>query len=179
MNNENLFPALMLLVCLYRPQAPSHKQVSTETAENRAPPSDQGSVSTINSGCEGRKTVSNSSADSTSECLDTAGSDLDKVSFTPGHARSFSEPPYSNRSQSSSQLSRISGYSTGHSFSSSLEGRSSRRYHKSGIAYRVAYRISSFFISFFFFMFWRESHLHISFVALSWFIFLLPLFDMC
>ncbi|XP_067057444.1 EEIG family member 2-like isoform X2 [Acropora muricata] len=91
------------------PQAPSHNQVSTETAENRAPPSDQGSASTVNSGCEVGKTVSNSSADSVSECLDTAGSDLGKVSFTPGHARSFSEPPYGRHSQSNSQLSRISG----------------------------------------------------------------------
>lgn len=109
------------------PQAPSHNQASTETAENRAPPSDQGSASTVNSGCEVGKTVSNSSEDSVSECLDTAGSDLGKVSFTPGHARSFSEPPYGRHSQSNSQLSRISGYSTGHSFSSSLEGRSCRR----------------------------------------------------
>ena len=89
----------MLLVCLYRPQAPSHNQASTETPENRAPPSDQGSASTVNSGCEVGKTVSNSSEDSVSECLDTAGSDLGKVSFTPGHARSFSEPPYSRHSQ--------------------------------------------------------------------------------
>lgn len=109
------------------PHAPLHNQAVTETAENRAPPSDHDSASTISSGCEARRAVSNSTSDSTSECLEAAGSDPDKVSFTPGHARSFSEPPCSNHSRSSSQLSRISGYSTGHSFSSSLEGRSSRR----------------------------------------------------
>ena len=113
------------LFCLYRPLTPSHNQVTTETAENRAPPSDHDSVSNVSSGCEARK---KSTSDSASEGQETAGSDPDKASFIPGHSRSFSEPSYSNHNRSISQLSRISGYSTGHSFSSSLEGRSSRRY---------------------------------------------------
>lgn len=115
-----------------RPYVPSHDQVTTETAENRAPPSDhpeQDSTNNSTAGAEARKSVLSSSLESASESQDAAGSDPDKVSFIPGHARSFSEPACSsNNSRSTSQLSRISGYSTGHSFSSSLEGRSSRRY---------------------------------------------------
>lgn len=109
------------------PHTPSHNQVITETAENRAPPSEHGSISTVSSGSEARKSFTNSTSDSASECQETTGCDPDKTSFTPGHSRSFSEPSYSNHNRSISQLSRISGYSTGHSFSSSLEGRSSRR----------------------------------------------------
>ena len=113
----------------HRPYAPLHNQVTTETAENRAPPSDYDSVNDTTSGAEARKSVLSSSPESVSESQETAGSDPDKV-FIPGHSRSFSEPPCgsSNHVRSISQLSRISGYSTGHSFSSSLEGRSSRRY---------------------------------------------------
>ena len=118
------------------PYVPPHNQITTtETAENRAPPSDHSEHdSTINStaGAEARKSVLSSSSENASESQDAAGSDPDKVSFTPGHARSFSEPACSSKNsshvRSTSQLSRISGYSTGHSFSSSLEGRSSRRY---------------------------------------------------
>lgn len=117
------------------PYVPPHNQITTtETAENRAPPSDHSEHdSTINStaGAEARKSVLSSSSENASESQDAAGSDPDKVSFTPGHARSFSEPACSSKNsshvRSASQLSRISGYSTGHSFSSSLEGRSSRR----------------------------------------------------
>lgn len=120
---------------LHRPYAPSHNQVTTETAENRAPPSDHSEHDSANntaSGAEARKSILSSSTGSASESLqETAGSDPDKVSFIPGHARSFSEPACSSSNsspvRSTSQLSRISGYSTGHSFSSSLE-RSSRRY---------------------------------------------------
>lgn len=119
----------------HRPYAPSHNQVTTETAENRAPPSDhseQDSTSNSTSGAEARKSVLSSSPESVSESQDAAGSDPDKLSFIPGHARSLSEPACSSNNsshvRSTSQLSRISGYSTGHSFSSSLEGRSSRRY---------------------------------------------------
>ena len=119
---------LSVLFYLRRPHTPSHNQVITETAENRAPPSEHGSISTVSSGSEARKSVTNSTSDSASECQETTGSDPDKASFTPGHSRSFSEPSYSNHNRSIGQLSRISGYSTGHSFSSSLEGRSSRRY---------------------------------------------------
>lgn len=115
-----------------RPYVPSHNQITTETAENRAPPSHPPELDSTNNspaGAEARKSVLSSSPESASESQDAAGSDPDKVSFIPGHARSFSEPACSsNNSRSTSQLSRISGYSTGHSFSSSLEGRSSRRY---------------------------------------------------
>lgn len=117
---------------LSRPYAPSDNQATTETAENRAPPSDHhDSVNNTTPGAEARKSILSSSPGSTSESQETAGSDPDKVSFIPGHARSFSEPPCSissSHNRSISQLSRISGYSTGHSFSSSLEGKSSRRY---------------------------------------------------
>ena len=115
-----------------RPYVPSHNQITTETEENRAPPSDppeEDSTNNSTAGAEARKSVLSSSPESASENQDAAGSDPDKVSFIPGHARSFSEPARSgNNNRSTSQLSRISGYSTGHSFSSSLEGRSSRRY---------------------------------------------------
>lgn len=118
------------------PYAPSHNQITTETAENRAPPSDppeHDSTSNQTAGAEAMKSVLSSSPGSVSESQDAAGGDPDKVSFIPGHARSFSEPACSsNNSRSTSQLSRISGYSTGHSFSSSLEGRSSRRKQSSG-----------------------------------------------
>ena len=118
-----------------RPYVPSHNQVTTETAENRAPPSDypvEDSTNNPTAGAEAGKSILSSSPESASESQDAAGGDPDKVSFTPGHARSFSEPACSSSNsshvRSTSQLSRISGYSTGHSFSSSLEGRSSRRY---------------------------------------------------
>lgn len=113
-----------------RPYSPSHNQATTETAENRAPPSDHDSVSDAPGVAEARKSVLSGSQESISENQETAGSDPDKVNFIPGHSRSFSEPPCGGSShvRSISTLSRISGYSTGHSFSSSLEGRSSRRY---------------------------------------------------
>ncbi|KAJ7377790.1 hypothetical protein OS493_026357 [Desmophyllum pertusum] len=118
------------------PYAPSDNQATTETAENRAPPSDHhDSVNNTTPGAEARKSILSSSPGSTSESQETAGSNPDKVSFIPGHARSFSEPPCSissSHNRSISQLSRISGYSTGHSFSSSLEGKSSRRKQSSG-----------------------------------------------
>lgn len=116
------------------PYSPSHNQATTETAENRAPPSDHDSVSDAPGVAEARKSVLSGSQESISENQETAGSDPDKVNFIPGHSRSFSEPPCGGSShvRSISTLSRISGYSTGHSFSSSLEGRSSRRKQSSG-----------------------------------------------
>ncbi|XP_020610437.1 protein FAM102B-like [Orbicella faveolata] len=121
------------------PYAPSHNQITTETAENRAPPSDhpvEDSTNNSTAGAEAGKSILSSSPESAAESQDAAGSDPDKVSFIPGHARSFSEPACSSNNsshvRSTSQLSRISGYSTGHSFSSSLEGRSSRRKQSSG-----------------------------------------------
>lgn len=116
------------------PYAPSHNQVTTETAENRAPASDHDSVSTASSGGETGRSLTKSTSDSASECQETAGGDPENASFVPGHSRSFSEPFYSNsnHNRSISQLSRISGYSTGHSISSSLERRLSRRKQSSG-----------------------------------------------
>lgn len=134
---SDLVVLLNILFCLCRPHTPSHNQVITETAENRAPHSDHDSVSTVSSGSEARKGTINSISDSASECQEAAGSDPDKASFTPGHSRSFSEPAYNNHNRSISQLSRISGYSTGHSFSSSLEGRSSRRYRLREVLHTV------------------------------------------
>lgn len=122
--------SLLLFCCFNRPHAPSHNQVTTETAENRAPASDHDSVSTASSGGETGRSLTKSTSDSASECQETAGGDPENASFVPGHSRSFSEPFYSNsnHNRSISQLSRISGYSTGHSISSSLERRLSRRY---------------------------------------------------
>ncbi|CAH3025569.1 unnamed protein product [Porites evermanni] len=116
------------------PHAPSHNQVTTETAENRAPLSDHDSVSTASSGGETGRSLTKSTSDSASECQETAGGAPENASFVPGHSRSFSEPFYSNsnHNRSISQLSRISGYSTGHSISSSLERRLSRRKQSAG-----------------------------------------------
>ncbi|XP_078384558.1 EEIG family member 2-like isoform X2 [Oculina patagonica] len=99
------------------PYAPSHNQVTTETAENRAPPSDHSEHESANgttSGAEARKSILSSSPGSVSESHEeTAGSDPDKVAFIPGHARSFSEPACRSTSsspiRSTSQLSKISG----------------------------------------------------------------------
>ncbi|XP_073243210.1 EEIG family member 2-like isoform X2 [Porites lutea] len=93
------------------PHAPSHNQVTTETAENRAPLSDHDSVSTASSGGETGRSLTKSTSDSASECQETAGGAPENASFVPGHSRSFSEPFYSNsnHNRSISQLSRISG----------------------------------------------------------------------
>ena len=87
----------------------------SETQENRAPPSE---VTTDN----GLPSDSKGVTDSTQESLATAGDDPGTTEFLPGHARSSSEPPSVGHFHTTGQHSRLSGYSTGHSASSSVEG---------------------------------------------------------
>lgn len=55
-----------------RPYSPSHNQATTETAENRAPPSDHDSVSDAPGVAEARKSVLSGSQESISENQETA-----------------------------------------------------------------------------------------------------------
>lgn len=114
------------LVSFFRPGPPKQSQIISETAENRAPLSETSTGTGEGSSTEGRTTSHGSVTTSVCEGQATAGSDLGTQSFSPGHARSSSEPPCVGHARSSSQHSRISGYSTGHSVSSSVEGQ--RRY---------------------------------------------------
>ncbi|XP_032228049.1 protein FAM102B [Nematostella vectensis] len=99
----------------------------TETEENRAPQPEATtgpSLSRKSSGEESRKSSFSSNTASATSPVGTAGGTLNdsQLPFTPGHVRSSSEPPIVGHVRSASLHSRISGYSTGPSVSSSLEG---------------------------------------------------------
>ncbi|XP_031574485.1 protein FAM102B-like isoform X2 [Actinia tenebrosa] len=102
-----------------------HHAVSTETEENRAPQNKASSMSSCEASTEDNTSIKESQSSNNSAESQGAGSGIPggpKVPFIPGHARSSSEPPLVGHVRSSSLHSRISGYSTSHSISSSIEG---------------------------------------------------------
>lgn len=109
-----------------RPGTPHlHHAISTETEENRAPPNEASSLSSCEASIEDNSSIKENHSSNISAEFQVTGSGhpgSPKEPFIPGHARSSSEPPLVGHVRSSSLHSRISGYSTSHSISSSIEG---------------------------------------------------------
>mgnify|MGYP001800777067 CR=1 FL=1 len=106
-----------------RPLVPQHINKITETAENRAPQTDVQEIIDSAADPVGSESSNGSATSSLAEIQQQgAAGSITGTRFMPSHVRSSSEPPFVGHIRSASQHSRLSGYYTGYSNSSSVEG---------------------------------------------------------